>query len=44
MALLLTNSSELLGNIKSGDYLGHSSHAIVNFTLFSDMRQGVKSG
>jgi len=35
--LMLTNTSELIGDIKTGGSLGYSDHALVEFTLLRDM-------
>ena len=37
--LLLTNASELIGDMRIRDCLGYSDHAMVEFTLLSNMKQ-----
>ena len=36
--LLLTNVKELIGDIKTGGYLGCSNHAVAEFTLQRDIK------
>lgn len=37
--LLLTNMDELVRDVKTGDSLDCSDHAVVEFTVLRDMRQ-----
>ena len=37
--LLLTSTSELTGDIRTGGCPGHSNHAVLNFTFLTVIRQ-----